>query len=292
MRVKEFCVLLLASAGALSGQPPAPAKPKPAKIPFQSRSASTISYAIKEGEETVEITNVAHEVTGDSVPGRPRGSRLVLRTTLHSTEVLGDKGMDATVTMEAWPLGTDLQSKALYTVKLPAVGAQTLEGALWVVDRSIDPDTTWWSIYKLGTGQHLLDTFVELLRFSISRETLMQRYAGLDVPADDASDARLKDPHVIAVLGYASAEKVIREALITCDNQERATDLRSYADSSRQLSLSERAAGQQALRVSFAANYPSPPNPVAIYIPIAKDDLDLQHTEMPAGFHVAPFRRQ
>jgi len=226
------------------------------------------------------------------VTGRPRGSRLVLRTTTHSTEVLGDKGIDATVTMEAWPLGTDLQSKALYTVKLPAVGAQTLEGALWLVDRGIDPDTTWWSVYKLGTGQHLLDTFVELLRFSISRETLMQRYAGLDVPADDTTDSRLKDQHVIAVLGYASAERMIREALITCDNQERATDLRSYADSSRQLSVVERAAGQQALRVSFSANYPSPPNPVAISIPIIKDDLDLSRAELPTGFHVATFRRQ
>ena len=292
MRVKHIGVLLLAGAEALSGQPPAPAKSKPAKMPFQSRSASTISYAIKEGEESVEITNIAHEVTGDSVPGRPRGSRLVLRTTTHSMEVLGDKGIDATVTMEAWPLGADLQAKPLYNVKLPAIGARTLEGTLWLVDRSIDPDATWWSVYKLGTGQHLLDTFVELLRFSISRETLMQRYAGLDVPADDTTDARLKDPHAIAVLGYASAEKVIREALITCDNQERATDLRSYADSSRQLSLVERAAGQQTLRVSFSANYPSPPNPVAISIPIVKDDLDLPHAELPAGFHVATIRRQ
>ena len=285
------CALLLACAGTLLGQAPAPAKAKASKSPFQSRSASTISYAVKDGEETVDIANVAYEVTNDSVPGRPRESRLVLRNTTHSTEILGDKGIDATVTLEAWPLGADLQSKPLYTVKLPAIGAQTLEGAFWVVDRSIDPDVNWWSVYKLGTGQHLLDTYVDLLRFSISRETLTQRYAGVEVPPDDTSDARPKEPHVIAVLIYASAENVIREALITCDNRDRALDLRSYADSTRKLALSERSGGQQALRVSFSANYPSPPNPAVVSIPIAKDDLDLAHADLPAGLHVAAFRR-
>ena len=248
------CALLLACAGTLLGQPPAPAGSKASKTPFQSRSASTISYAVKDGQETVDIANVAYEVTGDSVPGRPRESRLVLRNTTHSTQILGDKGIDATVTLEAWPLGVDLNSKVLYMVKIPAIGAQTLDGALWVVDRSIDPDVNWWSVYKLGTGQHLLDTYVDLLRFSISRETLTQRYAGVEVPPDDTTDARLKEAHVIAVLSYASAEKVIREALITCDNRGRALDLRSYADSTRGLSLAERPDGQQALRVSFRAN--------------------------------------
>ena len=96
---------------------------------------------------------------------------------------------------------------------------------------------------------------------------------------------------MIAVLSYASAEKVIREALITCDNRGRALDLRSYADSTRGLSLAERPDGQQALRVSFRANYPSPPNAAVVSIPIAKDDLDLADAELPAGLHVAAFRR-
>ncbi|SPE38434.1 conserved exported hypothetical protein [Candidatus Sulfopaludibacter sp. SbA6] len=291
MYVIRVCALLAAGAGALFGQAPAPGKAKTAKTPFQSRSASTISYSVKDSEETVDITNVAYEVTGDSAPGRPPDSHLVVRTTMHSHEVLSDKGVDATMTLEAWPLGTDLQGKPRYTVKVPGVGAQTVEGDLWVVDRSIDPDVSWWSVYKLGTGQHLFDTYVDLLRFSISRETVAERYAGLDVPPDDTSDLRLKEPHVIAVLIYASAEKVVREALITCDNQERATVFRSYADSTRQLSLVERAAGQQALKVSFINNYPSPANTALVSIPIAKDDLDLAHAEVPAGFHVTSFRR-
>ncbi len=259
--------------------------------PFQARSSSTISYGSKDGSETVEITNVSFELTGDSVPGRPRSSHLVLRTTTHSTQIVGDKGVEATVTMEAWLLGVDLQRKPLYSVKVPAIGAQTLDGALWVADRGIDPDVNWWSVYKLATGQHLLDTYVDLLKFSSSREELKQRYAGLEAPPDDTPDSRLKDPCVIAVLTYASAEKVIREALVTCDNRERALELRSYAGSTRTLSVREGPAAQQAIRVSFSLNYPSPPNSAVVSIPISKDDLDLPHAGLPAGFHVSAWRR-
>jgi hypothetical protein len=253
----------------------------------RSQSTSSLSYGKKNGEETVEITNVTFEVTGDSVPGRPRNSRLALRTTTHSTQIVGDKGIESTVTMEAWPLGADLQRKALYTVSVPAVAAQTLDGALWIVDRATDPDVSWWSVYKLGTGQHLFDTYTDLLKFSISREELKQRYAGIEVPPDDVADSRLKAPNVIAVVTYASAERVMREALITCDRKEQAVALRSYADSTRILSLAEQP-GQQAIRILFTANYPSQPNPVTITIPIVKDDLDLAHASLPAGFHVSP----
>ncbi|HEY2016752.1 MAG TPA: hypothetical protein VGH38_24780 [Bryobacteraceae bacterium] len=283
-------LVLAGGVASLLAQAPPPGK-KAAGTPMQSRSASTITYTSKDGEETVEINNVAFELTGDSIPGRPPNSRLVLRTTTHSTQVLGDKGVEATVTMEAWPLQAGLNGKPLYSVKTPGIGAQTLDGELWVADRSIDPDATWWSIYKLGTGQHLLDTYVELLRFSISRETLKQRYAGLDVPPDDTTDARLKDPKLVAILGYASADKVIREVLVTCDNRERAAILRSYSDSTRTLTIVERSAGEQSIRIAIDQNYPSAANRTVVSIPIAKDDLDLAHAELPAGFHVAAFRR-
>jgi hypothetical protein len=288
MRIIRLCAVMAAFGAVLAGQAPGPGK---TKTPFQSRSASTISYSVKDGERTVEINNVAYQLADDFAPGRPPDSRLVVRSTTRSKEILGEKGIDGTVTLEAWPLGADLQGKARYTVKVPGVGVATVESDLWVVDRALNPDVNWWSVYNLATGRRLFDTYVDLLRFSISRETLTQRYAGLEVPSDDTSDARLKEPHVIAVLTYASAEKVVREALIACDDRERAVLLHSYWDSSRQLALVEGAAGRQALRISISANYPSPANTVVISIPIAKDDLDLAHAELPAGFHAAAFRR-
>ena len=275
--------LVLAAAGAVFAQAP----PKP----YQAKSSSTFSYGSKDGSETVEITNFAYELAGDSIPGRPPNSRLALRTTTQSTQVIGDKGVEASVTMEAWPLGVDFQRKPLYSVKVAGVGAQTLDGALWVADRGVDPDVAWWSVYKLGTGEHLLDTYVDLLKFSISREEWKQRYVGLEVPPDDTRDARLKDPRVVTVLTYASAEKVIREVVVTCDDRKRAVELRSYADSTRTLVLTERAPGQPAIRLSFSRNYPSTPNAASVSIPVVKDELDLTHAELPAGFHVAAFRR-
>ena len=288
MQAISVCGLLIVAFAALWGQAPAPGK---ATAPFQSRSASAISYSVKDGEETVNITNVAYELADDSAAGLPAGSRLVLRSTTRSKEILGDKGVEATVTLEAWPFGADLQGKARYVVKVSGVGAQTVQGGLWIVDRATDPDVRWWSIYNLATGRHLFDTYVELLRFSISRETLTERYAGLDVPPDNTPDARLKEPHTVAILVYASQEKVLRETLITCDDRERAALLRSYADTSRQLALVEGAGGHQALRISISTDYPSPPKTAVISIPIAKDDLDLAHAELPPGLHATAFRR-
>jgi hypothetical protein len=280
---KVLLSIIFAGAAALHAQ-------SSSSNTIRSQSTSSLSYGKKSGEETVEINNVAFDVTGDSVPGRPPNSRLVLRTKTHSTQVIGDKGIESTVTLEAWPLGSDLARKALYSVSVPAVGAQTLDGALWIVDRATDPDVSWWSVYKLGTGQHLFDTYTDLLKFSISREELKQRYAGIEIPADDVPDARLKAPNVVGVLTYASADRVIREALITSDRKEQAVDLRSYADSSRALSLVEQA-GQQAIRILFTANYPSKPNPVAISVPVVKDDLDMARASLPPGLHVTAWRR-
>ena len=284
-----FAALLLTSA-VLAAQPAAHGNPDALSKPFQSQAASSISYSGgKDGERTVEIANVTYELSGDSLPGRPPDARLVLRTSTHSKQGVGDEGIESTVTLEAWPLGADLKQKPLYAVTAPGVGAR-IEDLLWIVDRSLDGDVSWWSVYMLGTGRHLFDTYVEPLRFTVSRADGSGRYAGLEVPPDDATDPRLKEPHVVAVLTYASDEKVIREALITCADAARARQLRSYADTMRTLTLVERPGGRE-LRIAFEDSYPSPPRATAISIPILKDDLDLGHAELAPGLHAAVWRR-
>lgn len=276
---------------ALDAQPPARKGADTASKPFQAQSSSSITYSGgKEGEQNVDITNVSYDVTGDSVPGRPRGSRMVLRTTTRSKWIVGDEGIDSKVTVETWPLGIDLKQKPLYTLTVPGRGARTLDLGILLVDRSDDGDVFWWSVYKLGTGQHLFDTYVELLHFTVSRADGTDRYAGLEVPPDDATDARLKEPHAVAVLAYASDEKVMREVLITCADTTRATLLRSYADTTRTLSLVDRPNGRE-IRIAFEDNYPSPPNPTVLSIPIVKDDLDVAHAQLPAGMRVAVWKR-
>jgi hypothetical protein len=290
-------LLAIAIVPVVLAQPKA-APPKP----FQAQSSSTITSVVKGDETIVETHNVTYDVTGDSVPGRPAGERLVLRKTTHEKQVLGDEGEEAATTLEAWPFGTDLKLKPLYALTLTGTGGEKVDDALWVASRGTE-EVDWWSVYKLATAQHLFDTYVPLLKFSISLEIQEERYVGLEVPPDDAADKRLQDPHVVAVLSYASADKLIREALLTCDDPKQARLLRSYPDSTREVSLVEGPRqGRSALgaktveparkiRILSSTNYPSPPAPVEVLIPIQGDDLDLAHAQLPPKLHIAAWRR-
>jgi len=128
-----------------------------------------------------------------------------------------------------------------------------------------------------------------LTSFSISRETVATRYVGLDVPSDNETDARLKQPNVVAILTYASESRIIREVLLTCDDHQQAKLLRSYADITRSLSFTEFPA--RTITLTFRQNYPSPPKPIDLQIPVKGDDLDLPNAQLPAKLHATAWRR-
>lgn len=257
--------------------------------PFQTQTPASVAYGVnKDGQQTVEITNIAYEVTSTAVPGRPQDERLLLRTTTRTKQVVDEIGTDASTTVDAWPLGVDPKQKPLYSLKVGGVDCKTVDGALLTVLRGLE-DTEWWSVYTLGNGARLFDTYVPLLGFSIRRDIQTMRYVGLEVPEDGVKDARLKDPHVVAVLTYASSERVVREALLTSDDPKEAVMLRSFADASRTVTLVETPA--RALKISISQNYPSAPATMALTIPIVHDDLDLAHAQMPAHLHVSGFKR-
>jgi hypothetical protein len=264
-------------------QPPPVAAAKP---PLQAQTPSTFTYSTtKDGQKVIDIRNVRYGVSGEGVPGLPPEQRLLLRISTRNRQVLDEIGVRATVLLEAWPLGTDPKQKPIYGTTITGTDAEIAEGAVWVVSRGLE-ETEWWTVLKLATTQRLFDTYVPLVHFSISRETLTERYAGLDVPPDDTRDTRLRDAHVIGVLEYASENELTHEALLTCDDAERARLLRSYADTSRTLTGS-----LEGLTLSFSENYPSPPNTTTLTVPIVNDDLDLAHAKLPAGLHLAAFKR-
>jgi hypothetical protein len=251
---------------------------------YQGQSASTFSVTGKGADQTIEISNVAYEVTGTGNP------LLVLRKSTRTKEVLGDIGKDGTTTVEAWPLGTDFRQKPLYVVKTGGVDPIVVDGEVIQISRGLE-EVEWWSIFKLSNGEHLFDTYTPLTKFSISRDTLTQRYVGLEVPPDDVKDARLKDQRVVAVVTYASAGKVIREALITADDPKLAQLLRSFADCSRMVEGVEKDGVVRSLRVTIRQNFPSAPNPVVVTIPLSGDDLDSAHAQLPPRLHVAAWKR-
>src|SRR5579863_9933335 len=168
--LRALCFTICASLAW--GQAKGPAAKGPAKA--QSTSSITSTTAA-DGSQTVEIRNVSYEITGTGIPGRPTKERLVLRKTIHSKEVVDDIGVESTVTLEAWPFGTDLSLKPLYTVTQTGTDGRVVYPDLFVADRRLE-EVQWWSVYKLGNGQHLFDTYVPLLAFSISREAGISRY--------------------------------------------------------------------------------------------------------------------
>ncbi len=267
-RVAPACSLLLAAA--LSAQQPPP---------FRTQSESTLAYSIRDGQSAVEITNVGYEMTNEGIPGLPRDQRLILRKTIHTTELVGDIGMEASTTVQAWPLGIDLKQNPLYSLTVSGVEPKTVNSELLVISRGLE-EVAWWSVYALGTGAHLFDTYVPLVQFSTTRDVQTMRYAGLEVPPDDITDPRLRAPNVVAVLTYSSADRVVREALITCDSPKLARLLRSYADTTRKLTVD----ANNRITLSISPSHTAS-------VPIAKDDLDVARATTSAGLHLTAWKR-
>jgi hypothetical protein len=178
-------------------------------------------------------------------------------------------------------------------VKLDGVDATVEDNAAIVFERGTE-DVAWQSVHSLGTGEPLFDTFVPFRKFSISQEVQTPRYVGFDVPPDDASDERLRDPKVIGVLAYAAPERVIRRLLVTCSDPQRAALLRSYWDTTRSLSLVQGASSgkPEGILIWWSETYltldpPTVPNPASISI--VDDDLDVTHAQLPACIALAPW---
>lgn len=267
MKILLFAALLCANANAQT---------------IQSQSASSITFKTVKDAATISIRNVTFEVTSANLPGRLPQQRLVLRTTTDTKQIIGDMGTEATTTLEAWPFPSDLKQKPLYKLSVSGINGHIHDYVLYVISRALE-EVEWWSVYKLGTAQHLFDSHTPLVDFSISQETRTQRYAGLEVPPGESP------ANLIAIIHYASEEGVIRRATLTHDDPQQARLLRSYADSTRTLSLLD--SPQQTLKIAISQSYPSPPATVTIQIPILHDDLDLAHAKLPAKFHLRTLER-
>ena len=167
MNAYHCALLVTAAASSLVAQP-----------------ASSYKYTVQGDQKTVEITNVGYEVTGMD--------ELVLRTTMHSKHFIGDIGMEATISVEAWKLGVDFKQKPLYSVTVKGDQSRTIEGEVFVISRGLE-EVEWWSIYRLANGVHLFDTYVPVVKFlvPVGRDSTENRFVGLDVPGDNVKDARL-----------------------------------------------------------------------------------------------------
>ncbi len=257
----------LAASTLLTAQP---------KKPFQSQTPSSVNYTVnKYGAGVLDISNTFFEITPN----------LLLRNSVKEHHEFDEIDVQASTTVEAWPLNVDIKEKPKYAIKTDGKDPRVLRGEVITILRGIE-EVEWWTVYRLDTGAKLFDSYTPVEPFSIRRDELTLRYAGVEISNDETKDPRLKAANVVGVVTYASAEKVIREALLTCDDPKKAELLRSLADSKMTLTASA-----VSLRLSISQNYPSPSNTVTVTIPIAKDDLDFAKAQQPAGVHVAAWKR-
>src|SRR5215470_8570072 len=161
--------VLAAACAALAFAALPPARAASGDALANAQATSSFDLREQDGGKVIEVTNVTFETTSSAVPGRPSDERLLLRTTARSRQVIDEVGLDASVTVEAWPLGADPAVTPLYAVTLAGVGVTTEDSAVLVFDRGTE-DVDWWSVYGLGTGAPLFDSHVPVLRFSLSRE--------------------------------------------------------------------------------------------------------------------------
>ncbi len=277
MKLISYCLLLLPATAVLVQQ----SQPKS----FDLQSSSTVAYRNGKDLESIEIKNVVYAIAGPEIPGRPKDAFLLLRETILTKRALDEIGIEGQTTIDAWPLGSDPKGKPLYSLTASGGEPTIIDNALISIRRGLE-EVDWWSVYKLASGQRLFDSYVPVAKFSIGRETQTLRYAGLEVPPDDVADSRLKAPNVVAVVTYASAERVIREGLLTSDDAKTAQLLRSFADSTRTLTVEN-----NKIRIAISQNYPSQPKTVNIDVPIARDDLDLSRSLLPPGIHITAWKR-
>lgn len=215
-----------------------------AALALAAQDTSTITVTGKKGEETVAIRNVTYEVSGG----------LVLRRTEVSKEVLNEKGIDATTTVEAWPVGADRKAKPKYTIASQGIDGRPVDGQYYQIQRGIE-DTLWWSVFDLATGKPLFSTFVRVFRVPETGDL-----AGYDVPED--GDPRLqRNPRLLGVVAMAAPGGPVKRIEVHCKDAKRAVILRSFADVRPEL----KPAGKDALSLTIHDALPD----VTVRIPLA-----------------------
>ena len=104
MRTPARLLAPLLMGAALAAQPP-----------------SSIRFRPEGDQQRVDIHNVTYHLAPEN---------LVLRKTVEIGQVIGDKGMEAKVTVEAWPVASKLAGPPLYSVSLSGVDATVVDNAL------------------------------------------------------------------------------------------------------------------------------------------------------------------
>jgi len=156
----------------------------------------------KDKQKTIEVSNVAYEVTGNGIPGRPPDQQLVLRKTTRTKHVVDEIGEDASTTVAAWPLGTEFRQKPVYSVTVTnadQLAPTTPANVMATTESSNEVDLTWNFSADPGTNA----TGVKAYNVYRDGVFLLQVAASNNFTADTSVRPSTTNNYIVTAVDYA-----------------------------------------------------------------------------------------
>lgn len=221
----------------------------------------------QDGRLDGRMVNVAFQTVSVPLADDPRPRRLLLRMEIFNADVFAARQGNSRVRVDAWPLDSADAVKAapLYTLVTPGLGAMAGDDGTLVVDHG-GRRSTW----SLSDGRWLYDADSAPAIFSAEGER--RRVVALSAAEDDLP------PGSIAVLTYASSQKVLKRVMVSASDPHRARMLRASVSMIRPVARFEDAT-HRTIDIGLPAGM--------VRIPLDGDGLDLAHAQVPTGLGLA-----
>lgn len=205
--------------------------------------------------------NASFHVVAVGQADSPRPRRLLLRLDVRKDDVFGTGG--GRVRLDSWPLdaATDLRADPAFTIIAQGQSAGIDADGMLLTDNQ-----NRRSAYSLTEGHWLFDADVPLASFLTENEK--RRLFAVAVAEDDLL------PGGVAVIAYASPQKMIRRFILCADDEARARVIKVSVPLSRPVArLADD--GKRAAEFTLSAGL--------VRIPIEDDTLALAKASLPQG---------
>lgn len=223
----------------------------------------------EDGRTAGRLVNVSFHPVSVALAGDPRPRPLLARLQVDTTE-FSAASADGRVRLDVWPMGgaADLHKPPLYTVMVPGRGASLEADGMMMVERGARR-----SAFSLADGSWLFDADAPVAVFAVDGER--RRYVALAQAEDDLAAG------AVAVLSYATPRRVIRRVVLSAADPARGRFLRGTLNMTRPVTRVDDKGGR-VLEVPLPSG--------ALRLPVAGDDLDVAHAEVPAGMRLDEIR--
>ncbi len=223
---------------------------------------------------------------GEVAGSRGRRERILLDIATVTRETQGEKGIRGSLEISARVAERELP--LLYSLRLPARAAALDESGLIAAD--LDDCCTFHRAYHdAATRERLFESTVPIASLALEGPRFKRRVAAFVARMDGNKDHGAWGENAVGLISYATADRVIQQALVVADDPTVARRLRSLDDERTGLAWVDARTGapilavpghgevQPQLRVHFSTSG------IEVNIPLEKDELVLK--EAPQDLH-------